>query len=42
VPGLERELAAEGSLPAFYERAAALAELPLSRRRAAVCMPSGN
>ncbi|MCM2313044.1 MAG: aminopeptidase [Steroidobacteraceae bacterium] len=37
VPGLERELAAAGSLPAFYERAAVLAELPLSQRRAAVC-----
>jgi predicted aminopeptidase len=38
VPGLERELAAAGSLPAFYARAAALAELPPGRRRAAVCV----
>jgi predicted aminopeptidase len=38
VPGLERELAAAGSLSAFYERAAVLAELPLSQRRAAVCV----
>jgi predicted aminopeptidase len=37
VPGLQRELAAAGSLPAFYERAAELAALPLERRRAAVC-----
>jgi len=37
VPGLQRELAAAGSLRAFYERAAALAELPLLQRREAVC-----
>jgi len=37
VPGLQRELAAAGSLPAFYARAAELAELPQERRRAAVC-----
>jgi predicted aminopeptidase len=37
VPGLERELAAAGSLAAFYERAAALAELPSRRRHDAVC-----
>jgi len=37
VPGLQRELAAAGSLPAFYERAAELAALPLEQRRAAVC-----
>jgi len=38
VPGLRRELAIAGSLPAFYARAAALAELPLAERRAAVCV----
>jgi predicted aminopeptidase len=37
VPGLQQELAAAGSLPAFYERAAELAALPLEQRRAAVC-----
>jgi predicted aminopeptidase len=37
VPGLRRELVAAGSLPAFYARAAVLAELPLAERRAAVC-----
>ena len=37
VPGLRRELEAAGSLPAFYARAAELAEWPLERRRAAVC-----
>ena len=37
VPGLRRELEAAGSLPAFYARAAELAELPLEQRRAAVC-----
>jgi len=37
VPGLQRELEAAGSLPAFYARAAELAELPLVQRRAAVC-----
>ena len=38
VPGLQRELAAAGSLPAFYARAAVLAELPLAERHAAVCV----
>ena len=37
VPGLERELAAAGSLEAFYARAAELASLSLARRRAVVC-----
>jgi predicted aminopeptidase len=37
VPGLRRELAAAGSLPAFYQRAAELAALPLEERRVAVC-----
>jgi len=37
VPGLQRELAAAGSLPAFYVRAAELAALPLEQRRATVC-----
>jgi predicted aminopeptidase len=37
VPGLERELAAAGSLPAFYERAEALAKLTPDARRAALC-----
>ena len=37
VPGLRRELESAGSLPAFYARAAELAELPLQQRRAAVC-----
>ena len=37
VPGLERELAAAGSLPAFYERAEALAKLEPEARRAALC-----
>jgi predicted aminopeptidase len=37
VPGLERELAAAGSLPAFYARADALAKLKPAARRAAVC-----
>jgi len=40
VPGLERELAAAGSLAAFYERAAALARLPHQQRRDAVCVES--
>jgi predicted aminopeptidase len=40
VPGLRRELAAAGSLPAFYARAAVLAELPPAERRAAVCVDS--
>ena len=38
VPGLQRELAAAGSLPAFYARAAELAALPAAQRRAAVCV----
>jgi predicted aminopeptidase len=37
VPGLQRELAAAGSLQAFYLRADALAALPPAQRRAAVC-----
>jgi predicted aminopeptidase len=37
VPGLQRELAVSGSLAAFHERAAALAQLPAEQRRAAVC-----
>lgn len=37
VPGLQRELAAAGSLPVFYTRAAELAEWPLQERRAAIC-----
>jgi predicted aminopeptidase len=37
VPGLERELAAAGSLPAFYARADALAKLTREERRAAAC-----
>jgi predicted aminopeptidase len=38
LPGLRRELEAAGSLPAFYERAAALGELSPVERRAAVCI----
>jgi predicted aminopeptidase len=37
VPGLERELAAAGSLPGFYARAAELAEMTPAARHAAVC-----
>lgn len=37
VPGLQRELAAAGSLPAFYARAESLAKLTREARRAAVC-----
>jgi predicted aminopeptidase len=37
VPGLERELAAAGSLTAFYARAEALAKLGTRERHAAVC-----
>lgn len=37
VPGLQRELAAAGSLPAFYVRAEMLAKLAREARRAAVC-----
>jgi predicted aminopeptidase len=40
VPGLERELAAAGSLAAFYARTAELAQLPPAERRAAVCGPA--
>ena len=38
VPGLQRELAAAGSLPAFYARADELAALSAEQRRAAVCV----
>ena len=43
VSGLERELAAAGSLPVFYARAESLAKLTREARRAAVCesSPSG-
>ena len=37
VPGLQRELADAGSLPAFYARADALAALPRAERHAAIC-----
>jgi predicted aminopeptidase len=37
VPGLERELDAAGSLPAFHERAAALGRLTRAERHARVC-----
>jgi predicted aminopeptidase len=37
VPGLRRELAAAGSLPAFYARAAALAKLDPAQRHALLC-----
>jgi len=37
VPGLRRELADSRSLPAFYERAEAMAQLAPDARRAAVC-----
>jgi len=37
VPGLRRELAEAGSLPAFYARADELARLPRRGRRAALC-----
>ena len=36
-PGLRRELAAAGSLPAFYARAAALGKLERKQRHAQVC-----
>jgi len=39
VPGLQRELEAAGSLPAFYARAEELASLPDAERRAVVCEP---
>jgi predicted aminopeptidase len=43
VPGLQRELAAAGSLPAFYARAEMLAKLTREARRAAVCgAPAGE
>ena len=42
VPGLTRELDAAGSLPAFYRRAAELAEMPLAQRHAAVCETTGS
>ena len=38
MPGLERELAESGSLPAFYERARALAELPARERARTLCV----
>lgn len=38
VPGLRRELAAAGSLPAFFERAEALAKFSVAERRVAVCV----
>jgi predicted aminopeptidase len=37
VPGLERELAAAGSMPAFHARASELARLSFAERHAAVC-----
>jgi len=37
VPGLERELAAAGSMASFYERAARLGELTRAERHAQVC-----
>jgi predicted aminopeptidase len=37
VPGLERELAAAGSLRSFYARAETLARMPRDARHAAVC-----
>lgn len=37
VPGLRRELAEAGSLPAFYARSDELARLPREERRSAVC-----
>jgi predicted aminopeptidase len=37
VPGLERELVAAGSLPAFYARAGELARMSIIARHAAVC-----
>ena len=37
MPGLRRELLEAGSLPAFYERAKALAELGARERHAALC-----
>ena len=41
VPGLQRELEAAGSLPAFYARVEALAELAAGARRA-VCRRAGR
>jgi predicted aminopeptidase len=37
MPGLRRELEQAGSLPAFYARAAEIAQLPSKERRKAVC-----
>jgi predicted aminopeptidase len=37
VPGLQRELAAAGSLPAFYERAAAMGKLSAAERHEKLC-----
>jgi predicted aminopeptidase len=42
VPGLERELAAAGSIQAFAERARELGRLPAAERRAAVCEPEAS
>ncbi len=43
VPGLERELALAGSLPAFYARASALSRMTPEARHAAVCgAPRGH
>jgi predicted aminopeptidase len=42
VPGLERELATAGSLPAFYARAEHLAQSSAAERRAAVCRETGD
>lgn len=39
VPGLQREREQAGSLPAFYERASALARLSLTQRHEQVCRP---
>jgi predicted aminopeptidase len=42
VPGLERELAAAGSIQAFAQRARELSRLPANERRGAVCEPRGG
>lgn len=39
VPGLQRELAEAGSLPAFYERARSFAKLSVRDRAKALCRP---
>jgi len=39
LPGLRRELALAGSLPAFYERAARFAEVSRNERREKLCRP---